>query len=391
MILTIKQILHYIIYETLYYLFTVLNYIVPKSKKQIYIYDRDYKKDNVWAISEYLSSNKKYEDYKIYYYTKCKLTNKKNITYINNSIINIWFKFRSKYIFYSYKGMKTFKTSRGQMIIDTMHGSPLKNIGYLSNDLKFKKIINLEKKFTYILCMSDFFKNVIKKSFGASLEQCLVLGYPRNDYMFSNEKKLKNLEIDKNNYNKVILWMPTWRGNRGSKKNKESDINFPIINKKNIYKLNELLIKKDILILIKPHPVQLKLDILSKNYSNIKIIDNDILNQKQIYIYEIFNEIDALLTDYSSVYFDFLLTMKPIGFTIDDFDSYGKNRGFVVDNPLDLMPGEKITDFDELISFISDINDGKDLFFEERKKINDMANKYKDGNNTKRILDYLGL
>ena len=83
--------------------------------------------------------------------------------------------------------------------------------------------------------------------------------------------------------------------------------------------------------------------------------------------------------------------MKPIGFTIDDFDSYGDKRGFVVDNPLDIMPGEKIETIEGLISFIEDIKDGNDKYYGERKKINDLANRYQDGNSTKRLVEYLGM
>ena len=83
--------------------------------------------------------------------------------------------------------------------------------------------------------------------------------------------------------------------------------------------------------------------------------------------------------------------MKPIGFTIDDFGSYMDKRGFVVDNPLDIMPGEKITTIDELFKFINDVIEGNDKFYEERKRINDLANKYKDGDSTKRIIEFLEL
>jgi len=163
------------------------------------------------------------------------------------------------------------------------------------------------------------------------------------------------------------------------------------LNSKNIEYIQSFLSKNEILLIIKPHPNQLDLDIFKRGYKNILIIKDENLNEKDIFLYQIFQEVDALLTDYSSVYFDFLLTMKPIGFTIDDFESYEDKRGFVVDNPLELMPGHKITNLDELKRFILDIKEGKDDYYEERKKVNDLANKYKDGNSTKRLMDFLGI
>lgn len=389
--LLIRKILNFLMIRIEFYLLTLLNYIIPKSENKVFIFDKRFRQDNVWAISEYLSKNPKYNNYQIYYYTKANIKPKGNIIHIDNGIHAIWMQLRSKYIFYSYTDIKIFKPVRNQIIVNTMHGSPLKNIGYLAGNSKFKKLWRYEKTFTHILCTSNFFKDIIKKSFGASEEQCLVLGYPRNDYIFTNKEVLSRLNIDKQAFNKIFLWMPTWRGDSRTGKNDESNIDFPIININNINYLNEFLYKNNILMMIKPHPIQMDLEILNKNLSNIKILKNEELQEKEIFLYELFNEVDALLTDYSSVYFDFLLTMKPIGFTIDDIESYGDKRGFVVENPLEIMPGKKITNIEELISFISDIKENNDEFYEERKAINDLANKYKDGNSTKRIVEFLGM
>lgn len=181
----VQKIFNFLIYKTEYYLLSVLNYIIPKSPKSVFISDRRYRKDNVWAIANYLSSNVKYEKYQIYYYTKKCIAPIGNITVISNSLYALWKQLRSKYIFYSYRDVKQFKPVRNQIIIDTMHGSPLKRIGYLAGNSKFKKLWKFENTFSYILCNSDFFKNIIQKSFGAKEEQCLVLGYPKNDWIFT--------------------------------------------------------------------------------------------------------------------------------------------------------------------------------------------------------------
>jgi CDP-glycerol glycerophosphotransferase (TagB/SpsB family) len=199
------------------------------------------------------------------------------------------------------------------------------------------------------------------------------------------------LGVNPKEYNKILLWMPTWRGHSRTGINTQSESEFPIINMNNIKRLDQYTREKNVLLMIKPHPIQLNLSILNENFQNIKVIKNKDLDDANMFLYQLFHEVDALLTDYSSVYFDFLLTMKPIGFTIDDFGSYMDKRGFVVDNPLDIMPGEKITTIDELFKFINDVIEGNDKFYEERKRINDLANKYKDGDSTKRIIEFLEL
>lgn len=387
----IKKIINFGNTKLQYYILSGLNLIIPKSKDMVFIFDKRYRKDNVWAIKEYLSSNEEYNKYEIYYYTKTDIKSERNVRIISSGAKALWYQLRSKYVFYSYTDIKKIKPTKKQIVLDTMHGSPLKNIGYLAGNSRFKRLWKFEKNFTHILCISNFFKDIIKKSFGASEEQCITLGYPRNDFIFSNKNVLKTLGIKKEQFKRIILWMPTWRGLNKTGNNRESNIDFPILTEDNIFGMNEFLKENNILILIKPHPIQLELNLFNLKNSNIKIINDQDLDKNNIFLYEIFSQVDALLTDYSSVYFDFLLTMKPIGFTIDDFDSYGDKRGFVVDNPLEIMPGEKITTIEELIEFLNDIKEGNDRFYDERKKINNLANKYQDGNSTKRIIEYLGM
>ena len=389
----ISKICRFIFMRFQYYILTFFNYVIPKNKEYIFIFDKKFKKDNVWAISDYLAHNDNGKRYNIYYYTDTVNESYSNIIFINNPIFALWKQMRSKYIFYSYRGdgIKIFKSAGDQIIVDTMHGSPLKNIGYLASKSRFNKLWKYEDSFDFILCVSDFFKEIVKKSFGANEEQCIVLGYPRNDIIFKEENTLDSINIMKGEYSKIILWVPTWRESINGEKNNESNKEFPILDLDNIGLLNDYLLNANILLIIKPHPFQLDLEIFHGIHSNIKIIKNHDLQQNKIEFYQLFTEVDALLTDYSSVYFDFLLTMKPIGFTIDDFDCYRDKRGFVVDSPLEIMPGDKITNLEELIIFITGIKENRDKFYTERKAINDLANKYKDGNSTKRIIEFLGM
>lgn len=99
---TVKKMSNIVIKKISYCLLSVLNFIIPKSEKTVFIFDKKFRKDNVWAIARYLSSTKGYEEYKIYYYTKKRKKDEKNIRYINNGLFALWFQLRAKYIFYSY-------------------------------------------------------------------------------------------------------------------------------------------------------------------------------------------------------------------------------------------------------------------------------------------------
>ena len=115
------------------------------------------------------------------------------------------------------------------------------------------------------------------------------------------------------------------------------------------------------------------------------------LEENDVRFYTLLNQTDALITDYSSVFFDYLLIDKPIAFTVDDIDSYSDNRGFVFDNPLDYMPGKKLHNAEDFREFVTDCISGKDDYTAERKDINDKVNYYKDNKNCERIINFVGL
>ena len=137
--------------------------------------------------------------------------------------------------------------------------------------------------------------------------------------------------------------------------------------------------------MIKFHPMQ---DIGNNNFSHLKNIRFYSNNEfsKKFDLYELLKQTDALITDYSSVFYDYLLLDKPIGFTEDDQQQYTGNRGFAVDNPNDFKPGMRICAKEDLVKFITDVALDIDDYKEKRKKINHLSNQYQDGKNCERTL-----
>ncbi|WP_288177740.1 CDP-glycerol glycerophosphotransferase family protein [Blautia hydrogenotrophica] len=141
------------------------------------------------------------------------------------------------------------------------------------------------------------------------------------------------------------------------------------------------------------HPAQdlSRLNPKIRQYRRICFLTNEDMRRRQVPLYSLVKEADALITDYSSVYFDYLLLDRPIGFVLEDLESYEGHRGFVVPNPLDYMPGEKIYCKEELLDFFRKVVNEEDNFKEERKKICDQVNYYQDGNNCARLLELIHL
>ena len=113
------------------------------------------------------------------------------------------------------------------------------------------------------------------------------------------------------------------------------------------------------------------------------------LESWQATIYDIMKIADAMVTDYSTIGFDFMLLDRPIGYTIDDMKDY--KLGFSVPNAMELMPGMKIENIDGLKDFIGSVANGRDEFAEERGRVSRLVHDYPDGNNCRRLCERLRL
>lgn len=368
---------------------TFLNGILPKGKNKVVFYGRSKFESNQHAMVQYMIREHYNDKYKIFLVVSDENELKnyygtKNVFPVKSLAGGIWHTLTARYVFHcwGWGKMMNFPPKR-QIVFDIWHGTALKSLGSRSEDYY--------KNSDYILATSSFAKDYFKKCFGYKEEQFFICGYPRCDMLFENEDVLKNFGIIKSDYKKIILYMPTFRKASLWGVEDSHEI-FPLFNEKNIASFNAFLCAENVLMIIKPHPAQDEIQFLNDaKLSNIIVLKNRNLLEKKTQVYELAAQADVLLTDYSSIYFDFLLTQRPIGFVIDDISEYGENRGFVVDNPLDYMPGEKIQNVDELKTFIDNILDGKDDWKEERKRINDLVNVDQQGNYSKKILDFVGI
>ena len=87
------------------------------------------------------------------------------------------------------------------------------------------------------------------------------------------------------------------------------------------------------------------------------------------------------------MFYDYLLLDRPIGFLIADIQDY--NRGFIMKNPLEEMPGCKINNLSELKSFLQKAVVNPSINAEERNTIKEKVFKYTDHENSKRLLEWL--
>ena len=346
--------------KVFFYIISILDYIISKNNNKIVYTSFPDFSDNSFAMFVYMSNN--HPEYqtvwlvdkieKVDLYKKMTLNYTKNDMYKiieKNSLIGIYHYLTSKYVFFSHGLYTGVSIPKNHIVVNLWHGMPLKSIAYL--DSEFKGIVQKAK---YIISTSSAYQEILAKAFRVNKNSVLVTGQPRNDLLITNTGGILHKFGIKDNYKNIFMWMPTYRrsifGDIRVDGNETESL--PIMSIKDLDDLNLELKEANYFMFIKLHPMDVLTLKKFNAYTNISIIKNDDFEEKGIQLYTLLGSIDVLLTDYSSVYIDFLLTGKPIAFVMEDMEMFANSRGFVFDNPIDYMPGELITNKEDFFKFL---------------------------------------
>ncbi len=352
--------------------------------------------ENAMALTEYILQHSIKERYKIIWLCSHpeRFQSNKYIKYINRraeleekKLIKVWkyyyYRCVSKYLMYENKFIQKMRPE--QKSIYLKHGT------FMLKDVKGKIVI--PSNVNYAICTSENYADLAAEQENINKERLLFCGSPRLDFLYRDKSVLKEMEIEKENY-KYIIWLPTMRQATFSAMRIDTKKAFPygipvIQSEEDFEKLNSVLENNKLKLIIKPHPRQDLSVFKMVAYENIIFIPQKKLDEHMITIHSLMRETVALISDYSSIAFDYMLLNRPIAYTVDDMEDYVV--GFSVKNPLDYMPGEKIVTIEDVLNFIENVTNEKDVFGEERNKIKNYIHKYQDANNCERFIEMLEL
>lgn len=258
------------------------------------------------------------------------------------------------------------------------HGTALKSV---------RSYYAVPSNIDYMLVGSNSSKDMMAYELKVDEEKVVPLGFPRNDVLTSAKVNLQHyFDVD---FKKIVVWYPTFRQHKNGKKTGSSNA-LPIVNNvEAAIKLNETAKKAGVLIVMKPHFAQDISYIKDNNLSNIRFITDEFFTENGISSYEFIAGSDAMITDYSSIYYDYLLCDKPIALIWEDIEDYRKDPGFAVDVNYIGKGAEKIYTLSEFENFLIKVSEGIDNFHDERREICEWANYAVDGKNTERVVDFI--
>lgn len=296
---------------------------------------------------------------------------------------------RAKHWIFNFRALDHWLPKRNQVYVQCWHGTPLKRLGYdiTNSDNAMNSISEIRskyridtKRFDWLTSSCPFVTEKFSsawnlKGFGKE-NTILETGYPRNDflntYTQSDVTRIKAaLGLD-GCEKKIILYAPTWRDNQHDAKNGyvyESPVDFDLLKEQ---------LAEDYIILFRAHYlVADNFDFKAYEGFVYNVSDYDDINE--LYIIS-----DMLITDYSSVFFDYAILRRPMFFYMYDMEEYrDEMRGFYLD--ISELPGPIVTTEEELVNAL----ENADFDEEKVKAFNEVYNSLNDGKAAERLVNHL--
>ncbi len=325
--------------------------------------------DSPRAIYEYMLSNPDYDDYEFYWFFKDPdkyrhlEKNSRTKVYKYNSDDHYRYYATAKYWVTNSRVPDVIPLRDGQVYLQCWHGTPLKRLGF---DIQVKganaKMTKAElcrqysvdaQKYTYMTSPSRFCTEKFISAFGLDAigrEDIIIeKGYPRNDFLsnFTPDDVVRlRRELGIPEDKKVILYAPTWRDNQHT-----SGVGYVCKEEVDFDRLRQE-IGDDFVILFRAHYfVANRFDFDKYEGFIYDVSDYDEIN-------DLYVAADMLITDYSSVFFDYAILKRPIIFFMYDLEMYRDDvRGFYIS--LDELPGPIIEDEAQLADAIRNADKGE--------------------------------
>lgn len=349
------------------------------------------------AIYEYMLTQEKYKDFKFIWVFKepekhSYLEENPNTTIVKDATRDYMKAMsKSKYWIHNYRVADHIYPKADQIYVQCWHGTPLKRLGYdivnsdnalnSTDEIRFKYKVDAAK-FSYILSPSKFASEKFISAWNLKAigkENCVIeQGYPRNDELF-NAKEDDKLRIKKalgieNVDKKIIFYAPTWRDNQH-----DSKIGYVYKTEVDFDKLRDALGDEYIILFRAHYLVANSFDF--EKYSGFVYDVSKYDDINDLYIVS-----DLLVTDYSSVFFDYANLRRPMIFYMYDFEEYkNEMRDFYFD--ISELPGPIVKDEDSLIDAINSLEDYQKEYGRKYIAFHDKFNYLDDGHASQRVAE----
>jgi CDP-glycerol glycerophosphotransferase len=276
---------------------------------------------------------------------------------------------RSKFIVCNNNLPEFFAKREGQTYVQTWHGTPLKRLGTdittaAASKFYVSAMAREAASWDYLISPSPYCTDLLPKALGFT-GKVLESGYPRNDRLVTDSETRARVRgsLGVTDGETLVLYAPTWRDSKRTMTGAWAGVNFFDASLPDGFRL------------------------MFRGHNNTKSSHKaalaggaiDVTNYPDVT--DLFIAADILVTDYSSVMFDFSVTLKPMAFLVPDLAEYEANRGFYFDFRAE-APGPLFATATELVASIGSLGDYSAKYAAWHKKFNP----HEDGKSAARVV-----
>jgi len=274
-------------------------------------------------------------------------------------------------------------------LIALRHGKSVKKVRFAQAEQTSSQRQLAERRFEcsrvrYAISTSEFISDFQETSLRIGRHKHIVTGYPRNDALLHPTSEMRELwgaYLGNLRPLKVVLYAPSWRHGR------EAARFFPF-GDFDVSALVEYLRSRALLLLLRPHPNDAQAFPAMMTYLNQLSTDPDVIrvasHEALPDVHSVLPFIDILVSDYSSLYHDFLLLDRPMMFVPYDYEEYNRHNGFHYDYMANL-PGPAISTMAEFIGDLEMLLEGQDGFGERRLSLAGRVHAFRDARSCERV------
>lgn len=268
-----------------------------------------------------------------------------------------------------------FHKREEQVYANIWHGTPLKTMGMDIKQRGFANHKNIQRNFLftdYLVSPNRYTYEKLLKSHDIETlfnGQVLDTGYPRVDLMYQADKDKLRQQLGVFTAKKVVLYAPTWRGELGNEKNESEKILEDVKN------------------------IQANIDegvvLLKAHYYTEKFFEEQGLGHflvpNTFDTNEVLSIVDVLITDYSSIFFEFLRTERPVIFYAYDEEEYQAKRGTYLQ--VSELPGPVCRAVDEVVEALNQADEVAVDYQGVRRAFVERFCYHDDGDATRRFVE----
>lgn len=297
-----------------------------------------------------------------------------------SSILGWWAYLRASVVLHTHGIHGLIKPAPGKHVINLWHGMPIKHLGAGGLAWEGQTEATIATAPVHVPHLADTWR--------LTDDRVWITGLPRNDVLVrASQAAVPELIQRLTGGRRLLVWLPTYRRSPGRHLQVDgTDFgNAFQFDGADAARVSAMAEELDLHVVVKPHPLAPRSE--TQGLPGLSIWSDHDVAKAGLTLYELLGHAEVLVTDYSSVWVDYLLIDRPIIFAAADIAEYRANRGYYFEPLEEHLPGAVVETMSDLATALREALEGQDSQAHRRAEAIRTHHRYVDDRSAGRVLD----